>query len=147
MLKRIYYRSYHYFLKILLKLTKIPIPEIIEGEGCYRKLVDLIKNSGISKILIVTGKNLKKHGLIDELLKEMGEKGVEYAIYDGAKSNPTIPDVEEGLEKYQTESCQGVVALGGGSKIDCAKFIAARVGNPNTSVMELIGILKIKNDF
>ncbi len=120
-------------------------PEIIEGKESLPILAQRIKESGVSKILIVTGKHVQKNTLFLELIKVLDEENIVHAVYDDFGSNPTETDVEAGVKQYLDEQCQGLVVFGGGSKIDCAKAIGARISHPEKSVEALIGILKVKN--
>jgi alcohol dehydrogenase class IV len=65
-------------------------------------------------------------------------------VYDEVQPNPTIQNVESGLKLYLANNCQGIVAFGGGSPIDCAKLIGARATNPKRSVHAMKGMLKVR---
>ena len=65
--------------------------------------------------------------LLDPLFKKLEEVGVEYVVYDGVQPNPTIPNIEECKDMYVQNNCQGIIAFGGGSSMDCAKAAGARV--------------------
>lgn len=66
-----------------------------------------------------------------------------YFIYDKTVPNPTIDNIEEALQLYRTNSCQGIIAFGGGSPIDCAKGVGARLARPNKTIPQMKGILKV----
>lgn len=118
-------------------------PLLTVGEGSVTKLPAIIKNLGLTKVLVVTSKDLVDLGLLKGLFDQMVIDGVDYALYDGTIPNPTIDNIEEGLKLYNQEKCQGIVAFGGGSPMDCAKGIGARVAKPNKSVSSMKGLLKI----
>lgn len=73
----------------------------------------------------------------------MEKAGVEYHVYDGVQPNPTIDNIEDAYKMYRDNHCEGFVAFGGGSSMDCAKIAAARVVRPNKSVPKMRGLLKI----
>ncbi len=84
------------------------------------------------KALIATtnGTSVKKYGYLDHLEKELDLAGVEYVLFDEIRPNPTNHNVMDGAAKAKAEGCDFVVALGGGSVMDCAKCIALMMTNP-----------------
>lgn len=118
-------------------------PELLEGENSLLKLPKLIKEQGINRVLIVTDKGIVAIGLMNEFLQLLEDEGIEYVIYDQTVPNPTIDNIEEALEQYKANRCQGIVAFGGGSPIDCAKGVGARVARPEKSIPQMRGILKV----
>ena len=106
----------------------------MEGPGSLGKLPAFIKNKGISNVLIVTDHGLAALGLMNSLLEGLTAAGVRYAVYDRTVPNPTIDNIEEALAMYQANQCNGIIAFGGGSPIDCAKGVAARVARPRKSI-------------
>lgn len=118
-------------------------PELIVGEGAVLNLPAVIKKEGLSKVLVVTSKDLIDLGLTKGLFEQMDKDGVAYTVYDGTIPNPTIDNIEEGFKLYNETNCQGILAFGGGSPMDCAKGIGARVARPNKSVSKMKGLLKI----
>ena len=77
---------------------------------------------GITKPLIVTDIGVKSAGLLDKITAQLG--GIHYAVFDETPPNPTESAVREGVKAYRAGSCDGVIALGGGSPIDLAKAVA-----------------------
>lgn len=84
------------------------------------------------KALIVTsnGQSTKKFGYLKATEKELDEAGVAHVLFDEVRPNPTRQNVMDGASKAKTEGCDFVVALGGGSVMDCAKCIALMMVNP-----------------
>ena len=142
-IKKCYYRFYQNVLKIAMCFMDWKEPELLEGEGAVLRLPSFIKNKGINKVLVVTDKGLMGLHLLDPLFEELKKQGVEYALYDGVQPNPTIPSIEECKEVYINNNCQGIIAFGGGSPMDCAKAAAARVVKPKQSVRKMRGYLKV----
>lgn len=118
-------------------------PVKLTGPGCIRQLPGVIKEKGLKKVLIVTDKGLTGLGLLNSLYEEMDNAGVEYVVYDGTQPNPTIENIEEAKDMYIQNGCQGIIAFGGGSPMDCAKIAAARVVKPNQPVEKMRGLMKI----
>ena len=68
---------------------------------------------------------------------------LEYIVYDSTRSNPTVENVEEALKIYNSQKCECLIAFGGGSAMDCAKAVGARVAYPKRSLDKLKGDLRI----
>lgn len=118
-------------------------PELLEGAGSLKKLPGFMKARGLDNVLIVTDAGLVSLGLMDDMLAGFDATGIKYAVYDKTVPNPTIDNIEEALEMYKAKSCTGIVAFGGGSPMDCAKGVAARVARPNKSIPQMKGQLKV----
>ncbi|GHH99080.1 alcohol dehydrogenase [Neobacillus kokaensis] len=80
---------------------------------------------------------------MDDLLEGLRDEGVSFVVYDQTVPNPTIENIEEAYEIYMTNQCQGIVAFGGGSPMDCAKGIGARAARPNKTIQQMKGVLKV----
>jgi len=91
--------------------------------------------------LIVTVKPLL--GMLAGLKEELEKAGIQYAIYDDTVVNPTIDNVEEALALYKKNRCEGIIAFGGGSAMDCAKGVGARIARPDKTMRQLGGLLKV----
>ena len=118
-------------------------PQLLEGKGSVLRLPEFIKSKGINKVLVVTDKGLMGLHLLDPMFEKLTEVGVEYVVYDGVQPNPTIPNIEAAREMYIQNNCEGFIAFGGGSSMDCAKVAAARVVKPNQTVRQMRGYLKV----
>ena len=118
-------------------------PYVLEGAGAIRKLPAFIKEKGLDNVLVVTDKGLMGIHLLDSLFEELEKAGVKYTVYDGTQPNPTIQNIEDAKQLYLDNNCQGVIAFGGGSPMDCAKIAAARATNPKKPVKKMRGVLKI----
>lgn len=139
----LYCRSYQKVMKLSSAFLPWREPEILEGENSLAKLPRLIRNKGINKVLIVTDKGIVSIGLMDPFLKGLKDEGIEFFIYDQTVPNPTINNIEEAYQQYKTNGCQGIVAFGGGSPIDCAKGVGARLARPKKSISQMKGVLKV----
>ena len=142
-LKKFYYRVSQKVLKLAMCFMNWAEPQLLEGENAVLKLPKFIKDKGISKVLIVTDKGLMGLHLLDPLFEELKTQKVEYVVYDGVQPNPTIPSIEECKDIYIDNKCEGIIAFGGGSPMDCAKAAAARVVKPKKSVRKMRGYLKV----
>lgn len=101
------------------------IPAVnIMGLGCLDEAMTAIRNYGFRKALIVTDAGLAKAGVATKVAELLAIQDVDSVIFDGAKPNPSIANVELGLGLLKESQCDFVVSLGGGSPHDCAKGIA-----------------------
>ena len=91
----------------------------------------------------MTDKTLMKLHLLDNLLEALDAAQIQYALYDGVAPNPTDVQVEEGVALYRKHRCQAMIAFGGGSAMDCAKVIGARIVRPHKSVRRMQGLLRV----
>jgi alcohol dehydrogenase class IV len=136
-----YCRAYQGVFRLAMPVLGIRVPELLQGENSVRKLPAFIKSKGISNILIVTVKPLL--GMLAGLKEELEKAGIQYAIYDDTVVNPTIDNVEEALALYKKNRCEGIIAFGGGSAMDCAKGVGARIARPDKTMRQLGGLLKV----
>ena len=142
-LKKAFFRAYQSAFKIAMFAFDWSEPETLEGPGAIRKLPEFIKSKGVNKVLIVTDKGLMGIHLLDSLFEEMTKAGVEYVVYDGTEPNPSIENIEDARQLYVDNNCEGLIAFGGGSPMDCAKAAGARVSNPKIPVRKMRGVLKL----
>ena len=142
-LKKAFFRTYQSVFKIAMFAFDWSEPETLEGPGAIRKLPEFIKSKGVNKVLVVTDKGLMGIHLLDSLFEEMTKAGVEYVVYDGTEPNPSIENIEDARQLYVDNACEGLIAFGGGSPMDCAKAAGARVANPKIPVRRMRGVLKL----
>ncbi len=95
------------------------------GSGSSRQLCQHIAALNPGRVLIVTDKPLRDLGIADQAAAGLLEAGVPCSWYDGVLPDPTYAQVDEGLEILNSEGCDVLLAIGGGSAMDCAKVIAA----------------------
>lgn len=143
-MNKFYCRVYQNVMKMAMPLMPWRKPELLEGEGSLSRLANLIKEKEIENVLVVTDKGLSSLGLMNPLLESMEAEGVRYKVYDKTVPNPTIDNIEEALAMYEANQCEGIVAFGGGSPMDCAKGVGARVARPNKTIPQLKGLIKIR---
>jgi len=136
-------RIYQGVFRLVSYILPWRTPELLEGKNVLKELPELIKNKGIDSILIVTDSVIASLGLMDGLLKGLSDEGVDFVVYDKTVQNPTIDNIEEALRMYKANNCQGIVAFGGGSPMDCAKGVGARVARPKKSISQMKGVFKV----
>ena len=139
-LYRIYCRTYQFCFRCAAVFLPWRRPEIFTD---IVPLAEKINAKGIRKVLIVTDKGLSALGLHENLIGALKNKGILYSVYDKTLTNPSIDNIEEALQLYYNKGCTAIVAMGGGSSIDCAKGVGARIARPNKSVSQMRGQLKV----
>lgn len=142
-IKKKYYRAYNGVLRTTAKVIPFPIPALLTGPGSVTRLAENIRARNIKNVLVVSDKNLTELKLADSLLESLKERDIAYTVFDDVRPNPTIENIEAGREVYLENKCAGIVAFGGGSPMDCAKIIGARVTNPYMSVRQMKGLFKV----
>ena len=119
------------------------MPEYLEGPGKIRELGAFLKEKGINDVLVVTGSGMVRRGQVQPMLDGFAANGIRYTLQTYATTDPSTDDVEAGWKTYRENGCRSIVALGGGSRIDCAKAIAAKAVHPGKTVAQLQGLLKV----
>jgi alcohol dehydrogenase class IV len=109
----------------------------------YGGLVDLLNDKGCKSVLLVTDKGVMSAGLHLELMAALQQAGVRCTIFDKTVQNPTCDNIEDALTLYRWNNCTGIIALGGGSAIDCAKGVGARIARPKRAIPEMKGLFKV----
>ncbi|MFC5602788.1 iron-containing alcohol dehydrogenase [Sporosarcina koreensis] len=140
---KLYCRSFQQVMKATAFFLPWREPQLIDGINSLAELPVFIQHEGIETVLIVTDKGIAATGLMDSFLDGLRNKGIKFVIFDKTVPNPTIDNIEEALQLYKANSCQGLVAFGGGSPIDCAKGVGARLARPNKTIPQMKGILKV----
>ena len=130
-------------IKVIDYFLGYRLPEYTFGKGALEKLPQILKEKDAGKVLVVTEAGLVELGFAKKLTDLLDEAGIEYAFYSGAEKNPTSNNVEDAFKIYRENGCRSVVALGGGSPMDCAKAVCARAVHPHLSVRHLQGILRV----
>lgn len=120
-------------------------PQLITGDDSLSQIADIIKNEGHSNILIMTSAGFIKRGSLEGLFEQFKNRGIDYQVYSKVMPDPTITCIEEAVSIYSDSGCDGIYAVGGGSVMDAAKVVAARVANPDASVRDMRDRAAIKN--
>ena len=115
------------------------------GAGAIREIPAEAKARGFQKALICSGPNLLKFGVTKKVTDLLDEAGLSYEIYSDIKENPTIENVQNGVEAYKKAGADYIIAIGGGSPIDTAKGIGIVITNPEfADVCSLEGVAPTK---
>ena len=139
-LRKIYCRAFQKAFHIAIPFLPYRKPKIA---GSVKELPEIIMRHKCTHVLIITDGGIMKLGLTRRLEKALKEAGIPYTIYDKTVANPTTVNVREALELYHKEGCDAIIGFGGGSSMDCAKAVGARVAKPKQSLAKMKGILKV----
>lgn len=106
------------------------IPSVnVLGKDTINEIGEHIKRQNGTKALVVTDSVLNEIGIVKKVTDQIEKAGIEFAVYDGVQPNPTVSNVNDGLEMIEEVGADVIVSLGGGSSHDCAKGIAAVASN------------------
>jgi lactaldehyde reductase len=100
------------------------------GSGAIGVIPEEIKSRGYKKAFVVTDQPLMEAGITSKVLKILDECNISYELYDNVKPNPTIANVQSGVQKLAQAKADVIIAIGGGSPIDTAKAIGIITTNP-----------------
>ena len=107
----------------LLELRKFVAPEFVFGPGAALLVGRHALNLGVRKVLLVTDPGVMALGWFPKIINALGEANIEYAVYADVSPNPRDSEVMRGAELAKERGCDAIVAVGGGSPMDCAKGI------------------------
>ena len=138
--QKVYCRVFQTCFRIAIPILPYRNPEVLSSE---KEIADILKSKKITSVLIVTDESLHKLGLPEKLKQELKAADISYTVYDKTVANPTIANVEEAREQYIENECNAIIGFGGGSSMDCAKAVGARIVKPKQSIPKMKGILKI----
>ena len=111
------------------------------GAGCRQTIAVEAARRGYKKAFFVTDKDLIRFKVADKVIEVFEKNGIPYELFSDVKANPTIANVQHGVEAFKASGADFIVALGGGSSIDTAKGIGIVVNNPEFSdVKSLEGV-------
>ena len=139
-IKAIYCRSVQAVLRAALPVLPYREPEVFHNCG---ELKCVFQKENIRRVLIVTDAGIVRSGIAAQLEAVLDEDDISYAVYDQTRPNPTVVNVEQALSLYRRYRCQALIAIGGGSSMDCAKAVGARLARPGTPLGKLKGTLRI----
>ena len=142
-LKYIWYRTRQFCFSAFMYLAPLRQAKVIRGTGSIYVIPELVKKEKKKKVLIVTTPGFIRRGTLEKLFWEFDKKQVNYAVFSEVKPDPDTDCIEQAVELYQREQCEAIIAIGGGSVIDCSKALGARIAKPKKSLQEMQGLLKV----
>ena len=139
-IRKIYCRTFQTAFRIAIPLLPYRKPAVLNG---ISGLPELFREKNISNVLLVTDKGIRGAGITEGLEKLMAENGIKLSVYDATVANPTTDNVEEARRLYISSGCQAIIGFGGGSSIDAAKAVGARIACPKKPLKKMEGIIKV----
>lgn len=138
--KKVYSRIYQSIFRLLLPFLPYREPYIYHNQ---EEIIDLLKTKKMNSILLITDKGIRGAGLTNKIENLLKDNNISLTVYDKTNANPTVENVEEARMLFLTNKCQGLIAIGGGSAMDCAKATGARIAYPKKTLYQLKGVLKV----
>lgn len=115
------------------------------GAGAIENVSAEAKARGFQKAFVVTDPDLLKFGVSQKVLDVLDKDGLAYEVYSNVKANPTIENVQTGVEAFKNSGADYIIAIGGGSAMDTAKAIGIIITNPEfADVRSLEGVAPTK---
>ncbi len=139
-IKKVFCRIYQAAFHAALPVLPYREPHIMHS---VNEVPAMLERLGKRSALLITDSFLRKAGVTAALEKSMSKSTVRLAVYDGTRPNPTVDNVSEARRIYLREKCDCLIAFGGGSSIDCAKALGARLAHPRRSLDSLKGDLRV----
>ena len=116
------------------------------GKGAIAAIADEVKARGFSHVFVASDPDLVKFGVTKKVLDVLEGASIPYTLFSDIKPNPTIENVQAGVESFKACGADCIVAIGGGSSIDTAKAVGIIITNPEFSdVRSLEGVAPTKN--
>lgn len=116
------------------------------GAGCISEIVGEVTRRGFKKAFVCSDPDLVKFGVTQKVLDVLDGAKLSYALYSDIKPNPTIQNVQSGVEACKKSKADYIIAIGGGSSMDTAKAVGIIITNPEyADVRSLEGVAPTKN--
>lgn len=138
--KRLWCRTFQGAFRLALPVLPYRNPAPIESISDIPQIL-VAKNK--KSVFLVTDPGVVKCGIIAPILEILEKNSIKYSVYSDIQPNPTVENVENALRKYKSGNANAIIAVGGGSAIDAAKALGARVAHPRKSLGDMAGILKV----
>jgi len=137
--KKAYCRTFQTILKIASIFLPFRQPKLLKSE---QDIVSVLSKNNINSVLIVTGKTINGLGLTKNLETALEKNNIKIALYE-TTPNPTTQNVAEAEKLYKEKNCLAIIGFGGGSPMDTAKAVGARIAHPNKPLNKMKGLMKV----
>ena len=116
------------------------------GHGAIQEIPGIVKGKGFKKAFVASDPDLVKFGVTNKVTDLLAENGIDFEVYSNIKPNPTIENVQQGVDAYKASGADFMITIGGGSSMDTGKGIGIIVNNPEYyDVRSLEGVAPTKN--
>lgn len=113
--------------------------KIVYGPGCLASLIDELTLNNGNRPIIITDKGVGDAGILDKIIVILKQNNINYIVYDGVEPNPKDVNVEEGAKIAREFGADSIIAIGGGSPIDCAKSIGVLLAHNGDKIKKYEG--------
>ena len=138
--QKIYCRIFQSVFRLAHPFLPYRTPEMMDG---IEQIPHLLHKLELQSVLLVTDRGLRNSGATKDLETHLAEANIRCFVYDETQANPTVKNVEAARRMYLDGNCEALIAFGGGSSIDCAKAVGARIAYPNRTLRQLKGLLRV----
>ena len=139
-IRKCYCRGFQRVMKLAVPRLPYRRPPILNS---LQQVPQALRERDVQRVLIVTDPSICALGLIEPLKAALQKEQIFFEVFDGAVGDPTIEMAETARRVYVEHHCQGLIAFGGGSAMDCAKAVGARMARPRKSLRQLKGIMRV----
>ncbi|MBQ8815505.1 MAG: iron-containing alcohol dehydrogenase [Lachnospiraceae bacterium] len=139
-LEKVYCRFVQFAFRAAMPLLPYRRPVSFRS---VNELPPMLKRHKYLSVLLVTDRQLRNTGVTAPLENLLRTSGIKCTVYDGTRANPTVDNVEEARRLYIENNCRCLIAFGGGSSMDCAKAVGARIAYPHKTLDQLKGLLRV----
>lgn len=139
-IKKAYCRIFQMTFRAALPVLPYRNPKILHQ---MQQVPEILTEKKLKKPLLVTDKTIRDLGITGKLERLLTINGMPPAVYDETEQNPTTDMVMKALQIYRDNSCDCIIAFGGGSPMDCAKAVGACIARPKKKLQKMAGILKV----
>ena len=140
-IQRLYCRTFQCCFRIAIPWLPYRKPQTITQ---LEQLPEVLRREGCRRVLLVTDQGIVRLGLHQPVLEVLKRHQIEVFCYDQTQVNPSVDNVEQALQLYRKHDCQALIGVGGGSSLDCAKGVGARIAQPHKTLSQMRGVLKVR---
>ncbi len=143
-IRYLYYRIRQMVMSFVMVVINPRDSKLLVGPNSIYKLPELLKANGNDRVEIITTNGFVRRGTLAKLIKDMEDANIKVIVYGAVPPDPMISCCDEAARLYRENRCNAIIAIGGGSVIDCAKMVSIRIVKPGRPLKKMSGILKIR---
>lgn len=140
-IQKIYCRTFQTVMRYAIPLLPYREPKLLDG---FDDVVRVLVKEQKKNVMLITDQNIHKLGLTSPLENALRQSNISCVVFNETNVNPTISNVENARSVYLQNNCQAIIAFGGGSPMDCAKALGARIACPGKPLNKMKGLLKVR---
>ena len=133
----------HMLISALLPAEGMPVPKVVRGAGKVSQMGELCSKLNITNALIVSDPTLVEMGIVSKCTAGLNKANIDFSLFDQVVPNCPEKLILMGYNLYQRKKCNGIIAIGGGSSMDCAKVIGSKIANPDKSIESFVGSFNV----